>query len=127
MDSKDMQRLQTTQQRGYPLNREMEFQKTTEVHSISSASEDGRNEVQRYTSKMLEMIVERGNMEGQHTARVVANKGSHGVDGMEVDELLPYLKENWPTIKQQLLEGKYKPQPVRRVEIPKPDGGVRNY
>ncbi|EGD50129.1 RNA-directed DNA polymerase (reverse transcriptase) [Thermoanaerobacter ethanolicus JW 200] len=40
--------------------------------------------------------------------RVVANKGSHGVDGMEVDELLPYLKENWPTIKQQLLEGKYK-------------------
>ncbi|EGD52234.1 RNA-directed DNA polymerase (Reverse transcriptase) [Thermoanaerobacter ethanolicus JW 200] len=44
---------------------------------------------------------------------------------MEVDELLPYLKENWATIKQQLLEGKYKPQPVRRVEIPKPDGGVR--
>ncbi|WP_129545144.1 group II intron reverse transcriptase/maturase [Thermoanaerobacter ethanolicus] len=124
MDSKDMQRLQTTQQRGYPLNREMEFQKTTEVHSISSASEDGRNEVQRYTSKMLEMIVERGNMRAAYK-RVVANKGSHGVDGMEVDELLPYLKENWPTIKQQLLEGKYKPQPVRRVEIPKPDGGVR--
>ncbi|WP_323053771.1 maturase [Thermoanaerobacter sp. RKWS2] len=44
---------------------------------------------------------------------------------MGVDELLPYLKENWATIKQQLLEGKYKPQPVRRVEIPKPDGGVR--
>ena len=94
MDSKDMQRLQTTQQRGYPLNREMEFQKTTEVHSISSASEDGRNEVQRYTSKMLEMIVERGNMEAAYK-RVVANKGSHGVDGMEVDELLPYLKENF--------------------------------
>ncbi len=44
---------------------------------------------------------------------------------MGVDELLPYLKENWATIKQQLLEGKYKPQPVRRVEIPKPDGGKR--
>ncbi|ABY91475.1 group II intron reverse transcriptase/maturase [Thermoanaerobacter sp. X514] len=124
MDSKDMQRLQTTQQRGYPLNREMEFQKTTEVHSISSASKDRRNDVQRYTSKMLEMIVERGNMRAAYK-RVVANKGSHGVDGMEVDELLPYLKENWATIKQQLLEGKYKPQPVRRVEIPKPDGGVR--
>ncbi|EGD50846.1 RNA-directed DNA polymerase (Reverse transcriptase) [Thermoanaerobacter ethanolicus JW 200] len=94
------------------------------MHSISSASEDGRNEVQRYTSKMLEMIVERRNMEAAYK-RVVANKGSHGVDGMGVDELLPYLKENWPTIKQQLLEGKYKPQPVRRVEIPKPDGGVR--
>ncbi|EGD50359.1 RNA-directed DNA polymerase (Reverse transcriptase) [Thermoanaerobacter ethanolicus JW 200] len=73
---------------------------------------------------MLEMIVERRNMEAAYK-RVVANKGSHGVDGMEVDELLPYLKENWATIKQQLLEGKYKPQPVRRVEIPKPDGGVR--
>ncbi|EGD50033.1 RNA-directed DNA polymerase (Reverse transcriptase), partial [Thermoanaerobacter ethanolicus JW 200] len=45
--------------------------------------------------------------------------------GMGVDELLPYLKESWATIKQQLLEGKYKPQPVRRVEIPKPDGGKR--
>lgn len=98
MDSKDMQRLQTTQQRGYPLNREMEFQKTTEVHSISSASKDRRNDVQRYTSKMLEMIVERGNMRAAYK-RVVANKGSHGVDGMEVDELLPYLKENWATIK----------------------------
>ena len=44
---------------------------------------------------------------------------------MRVDELLPYLKENWGTIKQQLLEGTYKPQPVRIVEIPKPDGGMR--
>lgn len=76
------------------MNREMEFQKTREVHSISSASEDGRNEVQRYNSKMLEMIVERGNMEAAYK-RVVANKGSHGVDGMGVDELLPYLKENF--------------------------------
>ncbi|EGD52828.1 RNA-directed DNA polymerase (reverse transcriptase) [Thermoanaerobacter ethanolicus JW 200] len=53
MDSKDMQRLQTTQQRGYPLNREMEFQKTTEVHSISSASEDGRNEYKDIPARCL--------------------------------------------------------------------------
>jgi len=119
-----MQRLQTTQQRGYPLNQEMEFQERAEVHSISSASKDRRNNVQRYTSNMLEMILDRENMKEAYK-RVVANKGSHGVDGMEVDELLPYLKENWPTIKQQLLEGKYKPQPVLRVEIPKPDGGTR--
>ncbi|WHE07388.1 group II intron reverse transcriptase/maturase [Thermoanaerobacterium thermosaccharolyticum] len=124
MNSKDMQRLQTTQQRDYPLNQEMEFQERVEVHSISSASKDRRNNVQRYTSNMLEMILDRGNMIEAYK-RVVANKGSHGVDGMEVDELLPYLKENWPTIKQQLLEGKYKPQPVLRVEIPKPDGGTR--
>ncbi|MGF7401451.1 group II intron reverse transcriptase/maturase, partial [Thermoanaerobacterium thermosaccharolyticum] len=124
MNSKDMRGLQTTQQRGYPLHQEMEFQETAEVHSISSASKDRRNNVQRYTSNMLEMILERENMKEAYK-RVVANKGSHGVDGMEVDELLPYLKENWPTIKQQLLEGKYKPQPVLRVEIPKPDGGIR--
>jgi group II intron reverse transcriptase/maturase len=124
MNSRDMQRLQTTQQRGYPLNQEMEFQERGEVHSISTASKDGRNNVQRYTSNTLEMILERENMKEAYK-RVVANKGSHGVDGMEVDELLPYLKENWPTIKQQLLEGKYKPQPVLRVEIPKPDGGTR--
>ncbi|MEG6570874.1 group II intron reverse transcriptase/maturase, partial [Thermoanaerobacterium thermosaccharolyticum] len=104
MNSKDMQRLQTTQQRGYPLNQEMEFQERGEVHSISTASKDGRNNVQRYTSNMLEMILDRENMKEAYK-RVVANKGSHGVDGMEVDELLPYLKENWPTIKQQLLEG----------------------
>ncbi|AEM77608.1 hypothetical protein [Thermoanaerobacter wiegelii] len=47
MNSRDMRRLQTTQQRGYPLDREIEFQKTTEVHSISSASRDGRNDVLR--------------------------------------------------------------------------------
>ncbi|MGF7431930.1 group II intron reverse transcriptase/maturase [Thermoanaerobacterium thermosaccharolyticum] len=124
MNSKDMQKLQTTQQRDYPLNQEMEFQERVEVHSISTASKDRRNNVQRYTSNLLEMILDRENMKEAYK-RVVANKGSHGVDGMEVDELLPYLKENWPTIKQQLLEGKYKPQPVLRVEIPKPDGGTR--
>lgn len=62
------------------------------MHSISSASKDGRNNVQRYTSNLLEMILDRENMKEAYK-RVVANKGSHGVDGMEVDELLPYLKE----------------------------------
>ena len=57
--------------------------------------------------------------------RVKSNKGSPGIDGMTVDELPAYLKEHWPAIREQLLSGTYKPQPVRRVEIPKPDGGVR--
>jgi retron-type reverse transcriptase len=57
--------------------------------------------------------------------RVIANKGSHGVDGMRVDELRTFIIDNWTTIKQKLLEGRYKPSPVRRVEIPKPDGGIR--
>lgn len=57
--------------------------------------------------------------------RVEKNKGSHGVDGMSVEELRPYLGQNWVSLSQTLLEGTYQPQPVRRVEIPKPDGGVR--
>jgi len=57
--------------------------------------------------------------------RVKANKGSPGIDGMKVGDLSGYLKQHWPTIREQLLSGTYRPQPVRRVEIPKPDGGVR--
>ena len=57
--------------------------------------------------------------------QVQANKGSPGVDGMTVRQLRDYLQEQWPAIREQLLEGTYKPQPVKRVEIPKPDGGVR--
>lgn len=57
--------------------------------------------------------------------RVKSNKGAPGIDGMSVEELGPYLKENWERIRTELLEGRYQPQPVRRVEIPKTSGGVR--
>ena len=57
--------------------------------------------------------------------RVRANKGSPGIDGMTVDELPEYLKQHWPAIREQLFSGAYEPKPVKRVEIPKPDGGVR--
>jgi RNA-directed DNA polymerase len=56
---------------------------------------------------------------------VKANKGAAGIDGMTCEDLAPYLKEHWPTIRAQLLEGTYEPQPVRRVEIPKASGGKR--
>jgi RNA-directed DNA polymerase len=58
-------------------------------------------------------------------ARVKANKGSAGVDGMTVEQLPEHLKQHWPAIREQLLSGTYRPQPVRRVEIPKPGGGMR--
>jgi len=61
----------------------------------------------------------------QALKRVKANKGSPGVDGMTVHDLAGYLQQHWPEIREQLLGGAYKPQPVKRVEIPKPDGGVR--
>ncbi len=57
--------------------------------------------------------------------RVKANQGSPGIDGMRIGELPGYLKQHWPALREQLLSGRYRPQPVRRVEIAKPDGGVR--
>jgi RNA-directed DNA polymerase len=56
---------------------------------------------------------------------VKANKGSAGIDRMTVDGIADYLKQHWPAIREQLLRGTYQPKPVRRVEIAKPDGGVR--
>jgi RNA-directed DNA polymerase len=72
----------------------------------------------------MEAVVERENLK-KALARVKRNKGAAGVDGISVDDLPAYLKEHWPTIRAQLLEGTYQPQPVRRVEIPKASGGVR--
>jgi RNA-directed DNA polymerase len=74
--------------------------------------------------QLMEEVCERENCK-QALARVKANKGSAGVDGMTVNELPEFLKQHWPAIREQLLSGTYKPEPVKRVEIPKPDGGVR--
>lgn len=74
--------------------------------------------------QLMEEVCGRGNCK-QALKRVKANKGSPGVDGMTVDELPGYLKQHWPAIREQLLSGTYTPQPVRRKEIRKPDGGMR--
>jgi len=74
--------------------------------------------------QLMEEVCERENCK-QALARVKANQGSAGVDGMTVHELPEFLKQHWPAIREQLLRGTYKPEPVKRVEIPKPDGGVR--
>jgi RNA-directed DNA polymerase len=74
--------------------------------------------------QVMEEVCERENLL-RALKRVKSNKGGPGIDGMKVGELPGYLKQHWPAIREQLLSGTYKPQPVRRVEIPKPDGGVR--
>ena len=76
------------------------------------------------TSRLMEEVVETSNMKAA-LSRVKQNKGSAGVDGMTVEELPEYLKREWPGIREQLLTGRYRPQPVRRHAIPKPDGGER--
>jgi len=73
---------------------------------------------------LMELVVERENA-AQALKRVRKNKGSPGADGMAVEELPEYLRAHWPAIREQLLEGSYQPAPVRRVEIPKSGGGVR--
>ena len=76
------------------------------------------------TDSLMEEVCQRDNL-WKALTRVRANKGAPGVDGMTVGELRKYLKRHWPKIREQLLTGTYRPQAVKRVEIPKPDGGVR--
>ena len=76
------------------------------------------------TKRLMEEVCERENLKAA-LRQVKANKGSPGVDGMTVGGIKDYLKQHWPAIREQLLNGTYEPKPVRRAEIPKPDGGVR--
>ena len=90
---------------------------------VSNASAMRVNEC-RDGDELMEAVVERRNMTAAYK-RVVGNKGVAGADGMTVNELSPYLHDYWERIKSELLEDRYVPHPVKEVEIPKPDGGVR--
>jgi len=97
---------------------------TASAKGTESLMAKRRTESPAIGEAVMEEVCERGNCR-QALARVKANKGSAGVDGMAVQQLPEFLKQHWPAIREQLLSGTYKPQPVRRVEIPKLDGGVR--
>ena len=87
-------------------------------------TEDGLVEVQIDEKHLMELVVSPYNMNRAYR-KVMSNGGSGGVDSMEAKELLPYLKLHKDELKESLLNGKYKPQPVRRVEIPKDNGKTR--
>ena len=110
--------------RDYPPEAGVELRGKEGEHSYAPASEEKEDGNKVDTSKLLEKVLDRVNLNLAYN-RVKKNGGSHGVDGMKEEELLPYLKRHGENLKQTLLEGKYRPQPVRRVEIPKPDGGIR--
>lgn len=76
-------------------------------------------------SKLIEEILTKENMKLAYR-RVCANKGTSGVDGITIDEISKYVNENWKSIKKDIQERRYKPQPVKRIEIPKSNGGTRN-
>ena len=73
---------------------------------------------------LFDRVIERNNLL-RALKQVRRNKGAVGIDGMTVDELPDFLKQHWPRIREQLKEGSYRPKPVMRIEIPKPDGGRR--
>ncbi len=123
-NSMEIQRKQTTSSGGYSQEVKLETLDNGRVHSISTALESGRNDESACSNNLMERILTRDNL-NQAYKRVVRNKGSHGTDGMRADELLVYLKVNGERLRKELLEGKYQPQTVRRVEIPKAEGGVR--
>ena len=85
---------------------------------------DRETQIHQSDEQLMEEVCERENC-WQAYQRVKANQGSPGIDGMKVGELAGYLKQHWPYVRERLLCGIYQPQPVRRVEIAKPDGGVR--
>ena len=92
-----------------------------DIESLSAVNE---SESPANTCRIMEEVCERVNLK-EALRQVRGNKGSAGVDRMTVDQLGDHLKQHWPHIREQLLNGTYEPKPVRRVEIPKPDGGVR--
>jgi len=94
------------------------------VEGIEPRVVEQNSESPTQTDSLMEEVCQRDNL-WKALKRVQANKGSPGVDGMTVKRLPGYLKRHWPKIREQLLLGTYRPQPVKRVEIPKPDGGVR--
>ena len=121
MDLRSDKRQNTRQQPGSSSTGPGEAQETRrgEIESFPAFNED---ESPANTDRMMEAICEWENLK-EAMWRVKANKGSAGIDGMTVDELPDY--RELLVIREQLLSGTYKPQPVKRVEIPKPDGGVR--
>lgn len=110
-------------------NRNLEEESRVEDSTTSLEGNHGSSTIQRterpnFKPELMEEVLSRSNLE-LALRRVRQNRGSAGIDKMTVDELPDHLKRDWEGIKTQLLQGKYKPMPVKRVDIPKPDGGVR--
>ena len=120
--SQNNQRLQKTKYLGSNAKNRVELEDKQRVHRRFSATSNRETSEFEYGS--LERILSRENLL-LAMKRVISNKGSHGVDGMTVYELKQFLQTNWLKIREDIFNNEYKPMSVRRVEIPKPDGGTR--
>lgn len=115
-----MQRPQKTLNNGCLYEGMLETKSNTEACSITGLETERKDGVEN----LLERILDRNNLNKAYL-KVKKNGGAAGIDGMTVEEMLPYLKEHRDELLESLWKGKYKPKAVRRVEIPKPDGGKR--
>lgn len=109
---------------GYSLENKVELEGKEKVQSVSLTSDRKQNDRNMYDSMLMEKILDKDNM-NEAFKRVKKNKGSHGIDGLTIDELQEYLKEHGEQLRKAILEGNYTPNPVRRVEIPKDNGKKR--
>jgi len=109
---------------GSPQKNSAEHKGYAGVHNSERITENNITNADMSKERLLEQIVDRDNMNHAYK-KVNSNKGAHGIDGMGVDELLQHLKENGSQLRQSILYGNYRPNPVRRVEIPKEDGKKR--
>ena len=110
---------------GSPQKDSAEHESYAGAHDPERITENNVTNANMSSERLLEAILDRDNM-NKAFKRVRSNKGAHGVDGMTVDELLQHLKENGAQLRQAIQDGKYRPNPVRRVEIPKENGKKRN-
>ena len=104
---------------GFLQRDSVEHEEYAEAYSIGN-----REKTETDNADLLEKVLDRDNLNRAYK-RVKANKGAAGIDGMSVEEALPWLKENGNALIESIRNGQYRPSPVRRVEIPKPDGGKR--
>ena len=114
-----MMNAEYPKERSFLQRNSAEHERYAGAHSVGN-----REDVEQDGADLLERILDRNNLNRAYK-RVRANKGAPGIDGMTVEDALPWLREHREELLESIRQGKYKPQPVRRKEIPKPDGGVR--
>jgi len=110
--------------KGYPQRDSAEHEGYVGALTDKRINENNNTNTNSGGDKLLEQILSRGNLNKAYK-QVKRNKGAHGIDGMEVEQLLQHLKDNGEELVKQVLDGKYRPSPVRRVEIPKDNGKMR--
>lgn len=110
--------------KGYPQRDSAEYEGYAGALTDQRITENANTDADRKENRLLERILSLNNLNIAYK-QVKRNKGAHGIDGMEVEHLLQYLKDNGEELRKLVLEGKYHPNPVRRVEIPKDNGKMR--